>query len=277
MREWLGLAWVQDGLVPFVAGLVAAELFNRLRLSGLAIAAAVVAAVYVASPGALTIAPKVPIERIALLVIAGTAFGLAFDLLPRIRRWVAVLTALTGGGLVIWAAWPAATLDNWLAVIASAGLGIVYAVWTTGTLTLLADSPERAAAVGVGLAGAVGACAGLVGAATLATIAWAAAAGSGAHWLIQSVSNQRLACGTTFALPLAVVCALIPPVNVLTAAMSWYLLPLLACVSALALIPLSERLQLRVRALLSLGICLAGAAGVVAIAYLVIGPPVKAA
>lgn len=277
MRDWLTLAWVQDGLIPFVAGLVAAELFNRLRLSGLAIVAAVFAGVYVSNPSALTMAPKVPVERLIGLVAAGAVLGLAFDLVPRLRRWVAALVALGAGALVIWAAWPAATLDNWLAVIANAGLGVMYAVWTTGTLILLSDAPERAAAVGTGLAAAIAACATLVGAASLAALAWAAAAGAAAHWLIQCVSNERLACGTTFALPLAAVCALVPPVTVLTAAMPWYLLPALALASAVALVPLSERLQLCARALLSLGICLAGAAGVVAIAYLVIGPPIKAA
>jgi hypothetical protein len=168
------------------------------------------------------------------------------------------------------------TAENWLAVLAPAGLSMLYAIWTTGTLTLLADFPERAGAAGLGLGAAAGACALLAGATPLAELGFAAAAASSAYLLIQIVSNTRLSCGTTFALPLAAVCALVPPLTVLKSGLSWYLLPALALVAAAALIPLSERLSTSVRGMLALAIAAAAGAGVIATAWIVIGPPVKA-
>lgn len=277
MNDWLGLPWVHDGLVPFLVGLATAELFNRLRLSGLAVIAAIAAAVHLSHPSAFTLEPHTAFDRLMLVALAATVLGLAFDLMPRLRRWAAALSAVIAGGLVVWMTWPAATPQHWTAVLVPAGLGILYAVWTTGSLVLLADYPERAAAAGIALGVAVAAIAMLTGRAPLVTVASAAAAACAAHWLIQLLSNERLQCGTTLTLPLAAACALIPPTAVLNQAVSWYLLPLLALIPAVAVIPLSERLQLRLRALLALGLTAATAAGVIAIAYLVIGPPVKAA
>ncbi len=275
MQDWLNLPWVQSGLVPFIAGLIAAELFNRIRLSGLALIAGLAATIYLSARVVPSLTPATGPERVVLVALGATMLGLIFDLAPKLRRPAAVVIALGAGVLVVWAAWPAVTLDNWLLVLAPAGLGILYAVWTAGTLSLLADFPERAGAAGIGLGAAVGACALLVGGTQLASLGFAAAAASGAYLLIQIVSNERMACGTAFALPLAAICALIPPIAVLNAGLSWYLLPALALISAAALIPLSERLTTRVRGLLALAIAGAAGAGVSVIAWTVIGPPVK--
>jgi len=274
LQEWLHEAWVAHGLVPFLAALVVAELFNRLRLSGLAITAGIATAVYLGARAAFNTTPATHDQRMVVLVLAAAVLGLVLDLAPKARRPVAALIALAAPVAVIWTTWPTVTLENWLAVIAPAGLGMLYAAWTAGTLTLLADAPERAGALGVGLGGAVGACAMLAGSTFGATLGYAAAAASGAYLLIQILSNERLSCGTVLTLPLAVVCGLVPPANVLMAGLSWYLLPILAVVSALALIPLSERLQVRVRALLCLAICAAAGAGAGALAWMVIGAPV---
>jgi hypothetical protein len=104
----------------------------------------------------------------------------------------------------------------------------------------------------------------------LAAIAFAAAAASGAYLLIQAISNARLSCGTLFVLPLAAACALVPPVAVLDAKLSWYLLPALALVPATSLIPFSERLSTSVRVVLALAIAGTAGAGVAAIAWYVL-------
>ncbi len=39
LNEWLNHPAVQGGIVPFIAALIATELLNRLRLSGLAVIA----------------------------------------------------------------------------------------------------------------------------------------------------------------------------------------------------------------------------------------------
>ena len=274
MQDWLGVPWVQYGLAPFLAGLVTAELFNRLRLSGFALIAGIVTTASLVAHSLPSLPPVTTPDRIVVVAIIAALIGLILDLAPRLRRPVAAIVALCAGALVIWISWPAVTLDNWLAVLAPAGLGVLYAVWTAGTLTLLADSADRAGAAGVGLGGAIGACAYLAGVPQLAAIAFAAAAASGAHLLIQAISNARLSCGTLFVLPLGAACALIPPVAVLQAGLSWYLLPALALVPATSLIPFSERLSTSARVVFALAIAVAAGAAVAAIAWYVIGSPI---
>ena len=274
MQDWLEAPWVLYGLAPFLAGLAVAELFNRLRISGFALVAGIVTT---AALSARSLPPLVPItapDRIVFAALIAALVGLVLDLAPKLRRPVAAIAALCAGALVIWATWPAVTPDNWLAVLAPAGLGVLYAVWTAGTLTLLADDSNRAGAAGVGLGGAIGACAYLANVPQLAGIAFAAAAASGAYLLIQTISNVRLSCGTLFALPLAVTCALIPPVAVLQAGLAWYLLPALALVPATSLIPFSERLSMRARAVSALVIAAAAGAAVAAVAWYMTGAPV---
>ena len=273
MQDWLEVPWVQYGLAPFLAGLVVAELFNRLRISGLALVAGIVTTAALGARSLPSLAPVTAPERIVFATLIAALLGLILDLAPKLRRPVAAIAALCAGALVIWTTWPAVTLDNWLAVLAPAGLGVLYAVWTAGSLTLLADSPDRAGAAGVGLGGAIGACAHLANAPQLAAIAFAAAAASGAYLLIQAISNARLSCGTLFALPLAAACALTPPVAVLHAGLAWYLLPALALVPATSLIPFSERLSTRARVVFALVIASAAGAAVAAIAWSVTGAP----
>jgi len=275
VQNWLNVPWVQYALAPFIAGLVVAELFNRLRLSGLALIAGLAATYYASARAAPTLTPVTGHDRIVLIALGATVLGLIFDLAPKMRHPAAAAVALCAGVLVVWATWPVVTLATWVVVLAPAGLGILYAVWTAGTLTLLADFPERTSAAGIGLGGAVGACALLAGEGRLAALAFSAAAASGAYLLIQVVSNERMQCGTTFALPLAAICALIPPIAVLHSGLSWYLLPALALISGAALIPLSEFLTTRVRGLLALTISAAAGAAVSATAWIAIGPPLK--
>lgn len=275
MQDWLNPAWVQYGLAPFIAALVVAELFNRMRISGFALLAGLAVTTYLNTRALPSITPVSALERILFVAMLASLLGLVLDLAPRLRRPLTAVVALCAGTLVIWVAWPAVTLDNWLLVLGPAGLGVVYAVWTAGSLNLLADFPERAAAAGVGLGAAIGACALLAGTPLLAAPAFAVASASGAYLLIQVFSNARLSCGALFVLPLAAICALVPPVAVLNAGLSWYLLPALALVPAAALIPLSERLSARVRSLLALAVAAFAGAGVAAIAWTVIGPPVK--
>ena len=271
MQDWLEVPWVQYGLAPFLAGLAVAELFNRLRISGFAIAAGIATAATLGARGLPPLAPVTAPDRVVFVALVASLAGLILDFVPKLRRPVAAIIAVGAGALVIWISWPAVTPGSWMLVIAPAGLGVLYAVWTAGTLTLLADDPDRAGAAGVGLGGAIGVCTFLGGVPQLAAIAFAAAAASGAYLLIQMISNARLSCGTLFVLPLAAACALVPPVAVLDTKLSWYLLPALALVPATSLIPFSERLSTSARVVFALALAGAAGAGVAAIAWYVIG------
>ena len=275
MQDWFAAPWVQYGLAPFLAALLVAELCNRLRISGFALIAGIATTATLGARGLPSLTPVTAPERIVFVALVAALVGLVLDLAPKLRRPVAVIVALCAGALVIWISPPAVTRANWLAVLAPAGLGVLYAVWTAGTLTLLADSPERAGAAGVGLGAAVGVCALLAGVAQLAAIAFAAAAACAAYLLIQAISNARLSCGMLFVLPLSAACALIPPVAVLHAGLSWYLVPALALIPATSLIPFSERLSTSARVVLALALAAATGAAVSALVWYVMGAPAK--
>jgi hypothetical protein len=275
LQDSLAVPWVQYGLAPFLAGLVVAELCNRLRISGLALIAGIVTTAALSARGLPPLVPIAAPDRIVFAAAFAAIAGLVLDLAPKLRRPVAAAAALCAGAAVIWIVWPKVNPSNWLNMLPNTGLGVMYAVWTAGTLTLLADTPERAGAAGVGAGGAIGVCALIAGAPQLAAIAFAVASASGAYVLIQIISNARLSCGLLFALPLAAACALIPPAAVLSAGLSWYLMPALALVPAAALIPISERLAPGARAVLAFAVALAAGAGVAAIAWYAIGAPVN--
>jgi hypothetical protein len=274
--QWLHEPWVRYALAPFIAGLVVAELFNRVRLSGLALIAGVASLGYLGVHAPPTLAPTTTLDRIVLFAFVGTALGLAFDLIPNYRRAISGLAALTAAALVVWVSWPAVTPSNWTSTIVPAGLSLLFAIWTTGTLVLIADFPERAGATGVALGIAVGGSALLAGKAGLADLGFAAAAAAGAFLLIQLLANSRLSCGTTFTLPLASICALVPPLTVLQTGLSWTALPLLALIPAVALVPVSESLSTRARGVLALLILGVAGAAVLALVWMLVGPPVRA-
>lgn len=275
MQSWLSIPWVQAGVAPFLAGLVTAELFNRLRLSGLALAAGVATTVFLALPSALTAALDDPLRKLLAVILAGGALGLLLDLLPPLRRILAALIAVAAAALVVWATWPTLAPERLLGIYTAGSLALAYAAWTAGATSLLARLPERASAAGIALGISSGASLWLNGAHDLALLAFAAGAASAAHWSIQLISNEPLRCGNTFTLALAAVVALAPPIGTLTAALPWPWLLGLAGVSAAALIPLSATVPARTKGLLALLITGAAGAGAVALGWYVVGPALR--
>ena len=89
MQAWLEVPWVQYGLAPFLAGLVVAELFNRLRISGFALIAGIVTAATLGARGLPPLMPTTAPERIMFVALAASIAGLIFDLAPKLRRPVA--------------------------------------------------------------------------------------------------------------------------------------------------------------------------------------------
>ena len=89
MQAWLEVPWVQYGLASFLAGLVVAELFNRLRISGFALIAGIVTAATLGARGLPPLMPTTAPERIMFVALAASIAGLIFDLAPKLRRPVA--------------------------------------------------------------------------------------------------------------------------------------------------------------------------------------------
>jgi hypothetical protein len=259
---------VQAGLAPFLVALITAELFQRMKLSGLAIIAGFAITVYLASD--FTIEPLTASRKIVLLGLLSALLALLLNLLP--LRWFSYLLPIFGGAAAIW------TVQRVLqqhppqiALLWGAGCAAFVAVLMWGMDQLSDKEPLRAAsaatALGIGTGGAA-----LVGAsAMLGQFGLALGSAAGAHLLIQMISNQPLPTGRTFTLPLAVIAGLTGCVAVLSAKLPWYALPILAAIPFVAwLVPL-PKMSVRVQSLLLTILTFAFVGGAIYVTWRVAG------
>ena len=259
MRELLNNPAVQAGFAPFLAALITAELFQRIRLSGLAIIAGFAITVYLASD--FTIEPLTATRKIVLLGIIGAACGLLLNLLQ--LRWLAWLLPLLGGAAAIWTAQrilqqhPPAVALLW-----GSGCAAYVTILVWG-MDKLENEPLRAAsaatALGIGTGGAA-----LVGAsALLGQFGLAIGSAAGALLVIHLLSNQALHVGRVFTLPLALIAGLTGCVAALSAKLPWYALPILAAIPLVAWLMPQPKQSPRLQSLLYALLTFAFAAGAV--------------
>lgn len=247
MQELLNNPAVQAGLAPFLAGLITAVLFRRIKLSGLAIIAGFAITVYLASD--FTVEPLTSVRKIVLLGLISAVLAPLLSLLN--LRLLGSLLPLLGGAAAIWTVLrilqqqPTQVIMLWGASCA-AYVGIL--VW--GMDKLSDKEPQRAAsaasALGIGTGGAS-----LVGAsALLGQFGLALGAAAGAHLLIQMITNKPLPTGRTFTFPLAIISGLTGCVAVLGAQLPWYTLPILVAIPFAAWLAPLPKLSVRMQSLL---------------------------
>ena len=267
MQELLNHPAVQSGLAPFLVALVTAELFQRIKLSGLAVIAGFAATVYLVSD--FSIDPLTASRKIVALGLLAALLALPLSLLK--TRWVSPFLTVLGGAAAIWAMQRilqqqgTQTLLLW-----GAGCAAYVAILVWG-MDRLEKEPLRAAnaasALGIGTGGAA-----LVGAsALLGQFGLAIGSAAAAHLLIQMISNQSLPTGRTFTLPLALIAGLTGCMAVLSAQLAWYTLPILAGIPLVAgLLPLPKR-SIWIQSLLLSLVTFAFAAGAIYLAWRVAG------
>ena len=245
MQELLNHPAVQAGLAPFLAALIAAELFQRVKLSGLAIIAGFAVTVYLASD--FSIEPLTASRKIVLLGLISATLGLLLSLLR--LSWFSALLPIFGGAATVWVAQrilqqqPPQTILLW-----GAGCAAYVAILVWFMDSIESDplrSANAATALGIGTGGAA-----LVGAsALLGQFGLALGSAAAAHLLIQMISNRPLPAGRVFTLPLAVIAGLTGCIAVLSAQLPWYALPILAIIPIAArLVPLPNQ-SLRIQSL----------------------------
>jgi len=231
LQELLNHPAAQAGLVPFLAGLAAAELFQRARLSGLAIIAGFAATVYLASD--FDFYPLNASRKIILSGLACAALALIIDLLR--LRWVGPLLLLLGGATAIWTALRILQQQEpQLMLQWGAACAAYVAILIWGMDKLLDQEPVRAASAGTALGIGTGGAA-LVGASgLLGQFGLALGSAAAAHLLIQLYTNQTLHTGRVFTLPLALIAGLTGCIAVLGAKLPWYALIVLAGIPLVA-------------------------------------------
>lgn len=267
MQALLNNPAVQAGFAPFLVALITAELFQRVKLSGLAIIAGFAITVYLASD--FTIAPLTASRKIVLLGLAGASLGLLLTLLK--SRWLASLLPLFGAAAAIWTALRILQQQPpQAALLWGTGCAAYSAILVWG-MDRLENEPLRAAnaatALGMGTGGAA-----LVGAsALLGQFGLALGSAAAAYLLIHMLSNRLLPTGRVFTLPLALIAGLTGCIGTLSAQLPWYALTILAAVPLSAwLMPLPGK-SLRMQSLLSLLPAFALAAGAVYVTWRVAG------
>jgi len=229
---------VQAGFAPFIAALITAELFRRLKLSGLAIIAGFIVTVYLASDFSLE--PLTAVRKIVLLGLVSAALGLLLSLLQ--IRWLAALLPLLGGAAAIWTA-QRILLQQDPQVLLLWGAGcMAYVTILVWGMDQLENDPVRAASAATVLGMGTGSAA-LVGAsALLGQFGLALGSAAAAFLLIHLITNHALPAGRIFTLPLSLTAGLTGCIAVLSAKLPWYALPLLAAIPLAArLMPLSKQ------------------------------------
>lgn len=269
MQALLNHPAVQGGLAPFLAALIAAELFQRLRLSGLAVIAGFAVMVYLVSGFAFD--PLTASRKIVLLGLLAAL--LALPLAWFAPRWLRPALALAGGMAAIWMALrilqqqETATMLLW-----GAGCAL-YTGWLVFWMDDLHGAPLRAGSAGLALGLGSGLAALFGASALLGMFGIALGAAAGAFLLIQMLTGRPLPCGRSFTLPLSLVAALTACLGVLTAELPWYALPVLAVIPLAAKIPLPGKTALWLQSLLLSAATLACAAGAVYLTWRVAGAP----
>lgn len=269
MHEWLNHPAVQSGLAPFVVALVTAELFQRLRLSGLAIIAGIAVTVYLASD--FSIDPLTASRKIVWLGIASSLLGVALSLLNW-SLWRPILSTVAACAAV----WVVLRVlqQHPLGVAMQWGAGCaLYVGWLVFWMDDLRDAPVRAGSAGMALGLGSGGAALFGASGLLGQFGLALGAAAGAHLLIQMISNSPLPCGRSFTLPLSLIAGLTGCLAVLTAQLPWYALLVLAVIPLAAKIPVSEKWALWLQSLLLSVATLACAAGAVYLTWRVAGAP----
>ncbi|MGA7750220.1 MAG: hypothetical protein WCA63_08740 [Gallionella sp.] len=267
MQELLNHPAVQAGFAPFLVALITAELFQRVKLSGLAIIAGFAVTIYLASD--FTMAPLTAARKIVLLGLVGASLGLLLALLK--SRWLGALLPLLGGAAAIWTALRILQQHPpQVALLWGAGCAAYVAILVWG-MDRLENEPLRAAsaatALGMGTGGAA-----LVGAsALLGQFGLALGSTAAAYLLIHLLSNKALPAGRVLTLPLALIAGLTGCIAVLSAKLPWYALPILAAIPLAAWLMPLPRQSPRIQSLLLALLTFAFAAGAVYVTWRVAG------
>lgn len=248
MTQWFSHPAVQSGVAPFIAGLIIAELFQRLRLSGLAVIAGFCVTVYLIAD--FSFAPLTAIRKTILTGLVAAGAAILLDLLPRGWTFVRYLIAITAGAVALWVFWPVLSQKGMKEALLYGGGVAAYLVWLAAAMDGLNDKPVRAGAAGWVLGFGTGGSALLGASALLGQLGLAIGAAAGAYLFIQMISAQKLSCGRTYTLALSLLCGLIGAAALLLAKLPWYCLPILAAIPLAAYVPVPERLALWLQALI---------------------------
>lgn len=250
MQDLLANPAVQGGVAPFIAGLIAAVLLGRFRLSGLAAVAAFATAVYFIAGFGFT--PLSATRKIVLLGFAAPLAGMIVDFAFRPTRLGSYVLAIAGAAAAAWVFWPVLAQKDLARGLPVGATAVLAAAWTIAySERRLAGDGVRAGASGLALGVGTGVAAIFGAALTYGLYGIAVAAGSGAFLLTQMITGKRSYAGATFTLSVTVVAILIASAAMILAQLPWYSVVVLALVPVAANLPVPTGAAIWVQAVLS--------------------------
>jgi hypothetical protein len=243
LQEILRNPLFQSTVAPFVVGLVAAELFQRLRLSGLAIILAFGSVLFLAND--FVFLPLTAIRKLALVALIGAALALVIDGLLQKSRFAILLAPLIAALATLWVLSSAFSQlppeHKWQ----YAGGVVLFVAWLAVACDGLRNDSVQASAAAWGLGLGVGVAAWLTASALPGKFASAVAGASAAYLFIQIFSNQRLPTGRVFVLPAALITGLAAAAAVMLGSLPWIVLPVLAATPLLVRLQISKQMSVR--------------------------------
>lgn len=250
---------VQAGLLPFFVALASAELFQRLRLSGLALIAGFAATVYFAAD--FDFAPLTEIRKVIWLGLAAALLALPLSLIDW-RFWRHLLATLAALATV-WVVWDLLQTQPLVDSLRWCAGSALYVAWLVYWCDGLRERPVAAANTGIALGLGTGLAA-LSAATTLPGLfGLALGAAALAYLSIQLVTNSALPCGRSFTLPLALIAGLSACLALVATQQPWYSLVALGLIPLAAHVPLAAKWSVRLQSLALFLLTSAGAAAAV--------------
>ncbi len=256
MNEWLNHPAVQSGLAPFLAGLIVAVLFNRIRLSGLAVLAGFCATVYLVSDFNFEFLSAT--KKIILTGLITGCVAPVLMILPDHWRFIRYLMGIAAGIITLWVFWPVLLQKSLSDGVLLGGSVAAFVIWLVVYNDQLSAQSVRAGAVGMGLGLGAGLCAILGASALLGQLGLSIGAAAGAYLIFQAIQNKPLSCGRIFTLPVSLLVGLLASAALILAKLPWYCLPVLAMIPAIVKLPVMEmasvRMQVMIFSLLALSL-----------------------
>lgn len=257
----------QAGIAPFGVAVLVAALLGRMRVSGLAIVAALATTLMLTT--GISFTPLSASRKVLLLVLLAPAVALALDFLhAKARR---VLPGLLAAAIGLASAWVfisvLAQRESGAAWALGAGVAVFVALLVGLTLRLRGDNvAASASALGLGLAVGVSAVLSASIGNLMNGIALAAGAGALLSW--QFATGRATLAGWTLTLTAGTAAALFAASTFVLAELPWHALPLLLLVPLVAALPLFADRPVRTRIALATISCVLAAAPAVLAAWL---------
>ena len=235
LEQFLNHPAVQAGAAPFIAAFVVALALHRLRLGGLAVVTAFATAVWLISDFNFT--PLTATRKIILLGLCSAVVGVLVDFAFKPTRIGAGLLAIAGGLAALWVFYPVLSQKDLAQAMLPGAVAVLLSGWLVGSMAfLLAERPVQTASAGLMLGIGAGALAILGASASFGQYGIALGAGAGAFLLVLMLTGRAHVAGAVFALPAALISALLVAGTMILAQLPWF------AAAILGLVPLAVRM-----------------------------------